>query len=309
MVSSAKIGYLRLFWRCCKASKAVCGADGKAAGVGYRRVRFLLHVVNGLRSVYTVIESAPQSFRDGIAKKDDLLAFFEQPYLNCNWDAVSRFSVIAGHYAILDRFPGLNVESGERRLLCCLNAYYSGLSVQLDRPQWFVREGEIACNLFFGEERIYTIAFTLGETHDFGQVVYVGAIQGRDLDGVSEMYNDLTRSLFGIRPRDFMIVTFQILCKTIGVKMIYGVSQTSRQHNHRYFGAKGAKGANYDQIWEERGGVLGEDGFYRLAAGHVPRSEDMIPSKKRSQYRKRAVLYAYVEGQLAAALGFQSESS
>ena len=38
-----------------------------------------------------------------------------------------------------------------------------GLRIVLDKASWFLREGELAINLFVEGERLYTLAFTLGQ--------------------------------------------------------------------------------------------------------------------------------------------------
>jgi uncharacterized protein VirK/YbjX len=160
--------------------------------------------------------------------------------------------------------------------------------VVVDQPIWFVREGQLVINLFLGEERIYSLAFSLfGQAGSVG--AFVGAIQGRDIEGINDIYRELTKSSHGMRPRDLVIEIFRMFCAELGIAEILAVSDEYRHHRSGYFGnsADTKFSSNYNEIWEDRGGERVDPTCYRLKVGHEERDISSIPSKKRSLYRRR----------------------
>ena len=81
----------------------------------------------------------------------------------------------------------------------------------IDQAKWFMREGQLVINLFVGEVRMFSLAFSLGR--DGGErTAFVGAVQGRDIEGVADEYRDLTKAAHGMRPRDLLFEIFRMLC-------------------------------------------------------------------------------------------------
>jgi hypothetical protein len=151
-----------------------------------------------------------------------------------------------------------------------------------------MREGELTVNLFNGDFRAYSLAFTFGRVA--GQrVLYVGCLQGRQAEGVEQLYRDLTKKLHGWRPRDVMVSLAQMIGSAAGASKVYLVSDAARVHRHKYFGAKheALVSANYDEIWAEHGAVAGEGGFFELGTRIPQREYHEISSNKRAMYRRR----------------------
>ncbi len=205
-------------------------------------------------------------------------------------DAKTRLNHIVGHYSAIEDlkykidFP----LEGALNLLDLTNVY-KGLHIVLDQPKWFMREGQLVINLFLDRTRILSLAFSF--TRESGQVVaYVGAIQGRNFDWSLDINRELTKAMYGMRPRDFLFEQFRTLCRTLGVSKIYAVSNASRHHRNNYFGKKtkiGELAVNYDEVWIERGGILEGSDFYVFNVNVLKKDLGQIPAKKRSMYRRR----------------------
>ncbi|MBX9625128.1 MAG: VirK/YbjX family protein, partial [Gemmataceae bacterium] len=200
------------------------------------------------------------------------------------------------------KVPGLPLGPDETRDLVDLGDHLPGLRMVLDRPNWFTREGQLALNLFTGPTRVFTLAFALRLEPDL--TAYVGALQGRSLDGVLDTYRELTRALHDMRPRDFLVEVFRALGRAVGVRRILAVSDACRHHRSPYFRGKSVDGSlNYDEVWRERGGRPLGDGFFELPVEAGRRAADEIPARKRSMYRKRYALLDRIEAELAVAVG------
>ena len=125
------------------------------------------------------------------------------PYINHQWAVGKRLQVIDQHYRMLGGAASIiEVATFIDLELVRLDAEFPGLHLVLEKAPWFLREGEIVLSVFVNEHRVYSVAFTLG-IEDGRTVAYVGALQGRNIENVMEIYRNMTHALHGMRPRDF----------------------------------------------------------------------------------------------------------
>ncbi len=211
------------------------------------------------------------------------------PYINHTWPMERKLAAIDQHFRLLDGQATIIAHATFEEIeLARLEEEYTGLRLVLDKAEWFLREGEIVLNLFVNNQRFYSIAFTLGI--DAGQaIVFVGALQGSNVDTAQEIYRDITHSLHGMRPRDFLMTAFKLLCGELGINRIYAVSSDKRQHNSPYFGNSHKEKVlvAYNEVWLEHGGTALDNGFYDIPA--IVKYKDMseIATRKRAVYRRR----------------------
>ncbi len=225
-----------------------------------------------------------------ILQRPETVGAIVWPYQCHTWDAHFRLSRIQEHYNVVEHFlPKIDFPTDGALKLLALDDVYKDLHVVLDQPIWFMREGQLVMNLFLGNLRIFSLAFSFAR--ESGKVVaYVGAMQGRNIDGLLDTYQEITKALYGMRPRDFLFELFRVFSRAVGISKIYAVSNSSRHHRGAYFGSKAKKAQftlNYDTIWLERGGILESPDFYVFSVRHRRKSLEEIPSKKRSMYRRR----------------------
>jgi uncharacterized protein VirK/YbjX len=239
-----------------------------------------------------------------IARRPEIVGVIVWPYISSGWDAVRRIRNVIKHYEVVDELRGRFTFSASNSFeLLDLNDLLPGLHIVVDRPKWFIREGQLAINLFSFQDRTFSLAFSLGVEAD-ERVAYIGAIQGVHRDGVLEGYKEFTKILFGMRPRDFLIEVFRMLVQSLGVVRILAVRDASRHHRSSYFGASKAESllANYDEVWIERGGVPYGDDFFCLPVGPALKNIDDVPSKKRAMYRRRYELLETLSSRLQACI-------
>lgn len=93
----------------------------------------------------------------------DCIGVVQWPYLSKCWEAPQRLDVVASHFEVLaGQFPALLLLGRDESLtLCELASYSPGCHLVMDRPIWFKREGELVLNLFQGDLRVASLAFTL----------------------------------------------------------------------------------------------------------------------------------------------------
>jgi len=223
----------------------------------------------------------------------DLLGVLLWPYINANWTLEQRLSAIACHFLEVDTGSVFSMTRGTSREILDLSSIRSGLKITLDRAIWFRREGELVLNIFLDSDRLYSLSFSFGRI-DGKKVAYIGGVQGVVKPNILDLYKELTKELYGMRPRDFLINVFRLVCLVAEVKYILAVSDKCRHHHAAYFGeSKGNEViADYDKFWSEQGGVSRPDGFFCLTPGLNFRAIEDIATNKRSLYRKR---YAFID--------------
>lgn len=263
----------------------------------WRVSRFVAAVIKHRRSVNLWIEAGDLGgLGRSLSSRPEMIGIVEWPYLHKDWTVPERFEAVHAHYAEVEAIPCLRLQVDQSRVVSDLGDLLPGLQIVLDRSKWFQREGELTLNLFINDSRVYCLAFALGRV-DGSRAAFIGAIQGRSLDDIQDVYKTLTKKLHGARPRDFLFTVFQMVAKNFGVQRVLAVSEECRHHRHAYFGSKAdlTKSASYNEIWADRSGVPVEGGFYELPAIPVVRPDSEIPTHKRSMYRKRYALYDRIQ--------------
>lgn len=234
----------------------------------------------------------------------ELMGALVWPYQCSAWNAGPRLDRIIAHYAEIDRLgPPFPFPLDMRLVLLDLDEVYHKLTIILDQPPWFMREGGLTLNLFVGNFRTFSLSFSLYRTANGALEAVIGGVQGRAVSGVADLYRDLTGALFGMRPRDFLIEVHRIMCGAIGVERILGVSDAQRYHRHPFFAGK-ASMQDYDSIWTERGGIQMEPHFYLLAVAPERRDLSTVKSNKRSLYRRRYAFLEDIEARIRSSLAF-----
>lgn len=212
--------------------------------------------------------------------------FVDRPYLSTKWTLVQRLSVIRDHYGIAERFPLFTFPHDGALPLAAMPEVQQDLQFRLEKPLWFVNEGEAALSLFAGETRLYSLIFTLGNL-DGASVAYVGGLQGLNSDTARDTYRTLTHAAHGMRPRDLLFSGFRFLCQALGVVQILAVSDEYNARRSPYFAGNEMVHFSLDEAWGEYGGVLDAQGFYAINPAILYRAVEDIPSRKRAQYRRR----------------------
>src|SRR5262249_2572299 len=245
-------------------SFAVC--EGKGMLATTRRIRFLMRALV-LYDVLKPMINAPceSSLGKAMASRPEMVGAVIWPYQCLGWGARVRLARIRDHYSVVDHIGGaIDFPVEGKLVLLDLAEIREGLHVVLDQPKWFMREGQLAINLFLHQTRLYSLVFSLGHGDDLA--VFVGAIQGRDLEGILNEYRVLTKAAHGMRPRDLLIELFRMFCATLGIRYIFAVADAYRQHRSSYYGEESKKklNVNYDEIWEDRGGIRTDRMFFQL---------------------------------------------
>lgn len=241
-----------------------------------------------------------------VSERPDILNVLVAPYQSTNWDVRTRLRKLHSHYQAMDELGWLFDPLTEREVvLGRVPAVHPQLRIVLDYAIWFNDEGPLVFNLFLGDTRIFSLAFAL--RFEQGELIaHVGAVQGRnaiELPEVKDIYRELTHGAFGMRPRDLLIETFQMLCQHIRVARIFLVSSDHQQRRDDLFATRRHEvHANYDAIWLERGAWRLDKSTFELPLHPRHRDSADIPSRKRRQYERRYAMLDAASADIAATL-------
>jgi uncharacterized protein len=268
------------------------------------RLAFMAKAFHISSSLQPFLHAAEGSPLDRLIKqRPETVGVIVWPYQCRTWDAKTRLSRIEAHYKVIEALsPKIDFPINGALKLMDLSDTYANLNVVLDQPTWFMREGQLVLNLFLGDMRIFSLAFSFA--CESGHIVaYIGAMQGKKVEDALDTYHDITKAMYGMRPRDLLFELFRALCRAIGVSKIFAVPDANRHHRSSYFGEKSTAAKytlKYDEIWLERGGVLNGSDFYEFSVAPHQKNLDEVPSKKRAMYRRRYAFLAETEAKMQA---------
>lgn len=281
-------------------SAKVCGTKSLAATK--RRIEFMAQALLNYRVLKPMI-GAPATTALGrfVRHRPECIGALLWPYQCSAWKPDVRLTRMCAHYSAIGQVHSPFDFSPDAQLaMLDLHEILPGLRLIIEQPHWFMREGQLTMSLFHGETRVYSLIFSL--RNESGMLAaFIGGIQGRDIEGALDLYRDITKASYGVRPRDLLIELFRVICELLGVTAIFAVADEYRQNRSSYFG-RSAKTkilpTNYNEIWQDRGGSRVHPTFYRLPLQRARRNLEEIPAKKRGMYRRRYELLTSLTVQL-----------
>ncbi len=224
------------------------------------------------------------------AASPELKRILATAFVTSRWGFFARRARASQHCRIVERLGRpFDVAPGEYVDLLQLTMIAPGIRLMVDQPRWLLRDGLLAVSLWEGDQRMFSLSFTLGDGDD-GLTAYVGGIQGRHGADSLERYRALTKAAHGLRPRDLLIDLFRLACRQTGVKCIWAVSNGTRFQQsfyYRYVKRADEVTLDYDAIWTDRGAVLRPDGWFDVPLDVQVRDPSEVSPKKRGMYRAR----------------------
>ena len=266
----------------------------------FSRLKYLAKATKYYKGSICLFDNENAFIQECLQKRPEYYQIITAPYINSTWNLNERVNRLVNHLSALQQKNwNFDFEYNYDILILDLSVVnISGYRIILDKPIWFHREGVLALNIFKDDIRIYTLSFSI-EKNDNELAILVGGIQGRNIDNILDEYRILTKLLYGIRPRDFIIELLRIFGNVIGVSHIAAISDECRHQRHPYFGKNTTRPlpANYNEIWTDRGGVRESYSTYALPMNSV-RDIDAVAAKKRSMYKKRYELLRQIEHEI-----------
>lgn len=222
------------------------------------------------------------------------------PYISTKFSFLEKLETIENHYQMVS-FIGLKAFLFNDDCYCNLAAIQIGekeLRVVLDKPLWMRYEGEMAVNLFYGSDRVFSAAFTFTNKNG-SKSMYIGALQGSGVASFNkDFFAKLTTQWHGLRPRDMMVYVTCMLARTLGFDKLLAVGDAL----HPSLIKNNPKSLSYDQIWSENGGIQNDDDFFVVPSQMRIRESSEIAPKKRAMYRRRYEFLGLLEKEMQKGL-------
>jgi len=253
----------------------------RSVWIGFQRGAVLLRNLPAALPLFV----AGSPVRRLIRRRPELvLNITTKPFITNRWNAKERVAALIDHCHTVDRMgdPMDFPDAGSVEVLR-LDRIEGSYRLKLEQSRWLQMEGLITFGLYEGTDRFFHLSFCLSSRS--GQAIaYIGGIQGVLKPDGLDQHRRFTKRTCGMRPRDFLVETFKLFCCSIGVRKILAVSDSEHANS---FAAKGTLPPTYDRLWIERGGELGEDGFFALSPMLKRRPKNEIPKRKQGLYRRR----------------------
>ncbi|WP_296002562.1 VirK/YbjX family protein [Rugamonas sp.] len=230
-----------------------------------------------------------------------------RPYLSSRLNCQQRLGVLMTHYRfVLQHGLGAAVSQAARAPLVL--ARFAGKSeapytIELRAISAMEREGELVLQLRRADALVYSLAFSFLADGRQGALrsVGIGCVQGPQGEHGLELIREATRDLHGMRPKNLMVRLVRQLGFEYGCQRLILVGNDNRAVRQSV--RKGLVLADYNALWLELGATERADGDYQLACeALLPPAMEEIPSKKRSEARKRHELLVAIIAATGAGL-------
>ena len=214
-----------------------------------------------------------------------------KPYGCVSWDKKQRMQMLKKHLQfMLKNFSSnlFNIYQHEGLKLSQITDKNDIVyNIYLDAG--YSREGSLGLTLTDSNDtQLYCISFTVDQEQSH---LHIGALQGpdSDIENRQELIKELTKGLYGLRPKALMVELVLIFANVYQLKNITAVSNKGHIYQAlRYIGSKrNAVSCDYDQIWQEYHGVKQSNVIYKLPLLPIRKDLTTLNRNKRKLYKNR----------------------
>ncbi len=149
------------------------------------------------------------------------------------------------------------------------------------------KEGMLSVILRLGETPLYQMIFWIAKNKDEEWSLWIGAMQGPNLDDSRELIKKLTKKCHGFRTKNLILYATQAVARALDLKHIYAVTNYGYYANNHVRMDRKLK-TSFSDFWAEAGGHATEDNrFDELPLVEPRKSIEEAPTRKRAVYRRR----------------------
>lgn len=157
-----------------------------------------------------------------------------------------------------------------------------------------------------GEVPVYQILFWIARTNDGEWSMWIGAMQGPNVDDARELVKRITKKCHAYRTKNLILYAAQSVARFLGVKKIFAVTNEGYYANNHLRSDRKLK-TSFSDFWAETGGTpTNDERFFELPLIETRKTVEEIPSHKRAQYRRRFAMLDELDAAIAETLrGFE----
>ena len=137
---------------------------------------------------------------------------------------------------------------------------------------------------------LYQIMFWIAKDKSNDWAMWIGALQGPNMDDAKEVVKKITKKCHAYRTKNLILYAAQAVSRNLGLKKIYAVTNEGYYANNHVRIDRKLK-TSFSDFWLEAGGSHTDDErFDILPLTEARKSADEIPTRKRAVYRRRFAL-------------------
>ena len=161
------------------------------------------------------------------------------------------------------------------------------------------KEGLLSLELNLGRDHVYQIMFWVGYNQSGEASLWIGAIQGPNMENAKDVVKKMTKACHGYRTKNLILYMLQAVARNLGLNKIYAVSNYGYYANNHVRADRKLK-TNFGDFWLEAGGrETGDARFYELPLTEPRKTMEEVPTRKRAVYRRRFAFLDEVDSEIA----------
>lgn len=167
------------------------------------------------------------------------------------------------------------------------------------------KEGLLSLELNLGErpEHVYQIMFWLAGGPEREPSLYIGALQGPNMEGAKDIIKQLTKACHGYRTKNLILFMLQAVARSMGLRHIYAVTNAGYYAQNHVRRDRKLK-TDFGAFWQEAGGrATADPRFYELPLTEPRKALEEVPTRKRALYRRRFAFLDAVDEEIAGRMG------
>lgn len=236
-----------------------------------------------------------------------------RPYLSTSLKESSRLKIILNHYEIINNLgllPFFKEANKNPKVILKFSAKNSEIfKIEFESDLEDEQEGDAFLSLVHKDNCIQKIGFCLFYENG-NPCIFVAVNQGIKSENSKEQIKEVTKLLYGNRPKEFLIILLLNMGKKLGFETLVGVGNKNRVGAIWPRSQDKKISACYDSLWLSFDGKPNGLGDYLISFkknyNHNPIE---TKSNKRSQKRKRDLLRDNISNQILKIISDVEEPS
>ena len=245
--------------------------------------------MEGVRDFFDNYTARPHMLRDHLY----LYEVINRVFFFKDSKATDRYAMLINHFTELSNSfkseaIALFYEKRETDGIMLYRNEELELNVQLCFQSAHRKEGLLSIFIYCKGKKAGNINFCFHRDGDGKRSIFVGTFQG-PVPGSGVDIKELTKKMFGYRPKNFTIFCLRELANILGIERIYAVSDEGFYSQSHMVRGNRTKQAEFNPFWEELGGEKSilHPMYYKLPVEEPRKTYDTMKTHKRNLYRKR----------------------
>ncbi len=162
------------------------------------------------------------------------------------------------------------------------------------------KEGLLSVMLRLSTKPLYQIIFWIAPNKAGQPSMWIGAMQGPNMDNAREIVKQTTKLCHAYRTKNLILYAAQAVARSLGLSHIYAVTNEGYYTNNHVRIDKKLK-TDFSDFWREAGGRETEDKrFDELPLVEIRKTMEEVPTRKRAVYRRRFEMLDELDAIVAA---------